>query len=100
MDYYGVIHFVLQNHLWMVEIQFSKFHSYIINTSHSQLINNTPIDKQNLALEIEDVYAFGIIIMEVLLGENETYDYIINNKIYIESGLQPHPALENDKGNY
>ena len=36
--------------------------------------------------------------MEVLLGENETDEYINNNKIFIESGLQPHPALKEDPG--
>lgn len=52
------------------------------------------------ALAVEDVYAFGVIIMEVILGDNRVIDYVNSKDPGLRRGVPLHPALRKDMGNY
>lgn len=51
-----------------------------------------------IALLQEDVYAFGVIVMEVILGENEIMEYGRKTNPNCSNAFMPHPSLKKDLG--
>lgn len=52
------------------------------------------------ALAVEDVYAFGVIIMEVILGDKRVIDHVNKTDPQLRRGVSPHPALEKDTSSF